>query len=154
MAIKNPKLYSDTQKRVSEETLYRWMPAAQHRSNERITESPFSTSNVRADSGRERRKVKFGWKVVWKQDICTLPKITPQILTNYKGKCTFLVERASSHQLCISNTETAGHYVIWNSQHHLWSSFGKNGCYRLKCLGPAPKIPLLRPNPQRDGIWR
>ena len=114
-------------KRVSKEN----SPAAQYRSNIRITKSPFWTSGVIADSGKNQRKLKIWLKTFKEIKIFTLPKISPQIVTNCKEKCTFLVERPSSHQLCISNTETVGHYMILISQHHLWSNFGDSVCYRL-----------------------
>lgn len=45
--------------------LYRKMPAAQHRSDERITTSPFCNSSVIADSRRGQRKHKTWLKSCW-----------------------------------------------------------------------------------------
>lgn len=49
--------------------LYRKMPAAQHRSDERIT-SPFCNSGVIADSGRGQRKHKTWLKSCWEIALC------------------------------------------------------------------------------------
>lgn len=125
--------------------LYRKMPAAQHRSDERITTSPFCNSSVIADSRRGQRKHKTWLKSCW--EIALWQKSPHKFSLTAKEKYPCTRERSGSHQLCISSTETAGYYATWNSQRNLWCSWGKNVCYCLNVCVP-PKFTGWNPTPR------
>lgn len=150
--IQKPQIYSDIHKKGEWGKFFKECQQVNIEAPKELQNLRFATPARWLEAGIKGSS-KLGWTVVRKQDICTLPKTTPQILTNCKGKMCFYSRKI--WQCLISNTETAGHSTLGNSQHHPPRSLGKNVCYGLNvCVSQNSCIKILTPNGLVTRWWR